>query len=97
MAASKALPKKCSPNTSAAQTAQKECGRSSTSTASKSYIFTKEQIMNNRKLKISDQIKLAAQHIQTKKTAANLAAYIKTHKFMGQICRQHIQMMGGGR
>ena len=53
--------------------------------------------MNNRKLKISDQIKLAAQHIQTKKTAANLAAYIKTHKFMGQICRQHIQMMGGGR
>ena len=53
--------------------------------------------MNNRKLKISDQIKLAAQRIQTKKTAANLAAYIKTHKFMGQICRQHIRMMGGGR
>ena len=53
--------------------------------------------MNNRKLKISDQIKIAMKHIQTKQTAANLAAYVRSHKFIGQIYRQHIEMMGGGR
>jgi len=53
--------------------------------------------MNNRKLKISDQIKIAMKHIQTKQTAANLAAYVRSRKLIGQIYRQHIEMMGGGR
>ena len=53
--------------------------------------------MDKRKLKISEQIKIAMKHIQTKQTAANLAAYIRSHKAIAQISKRHIEMMGGGR
>ena len=53
--------------------------------------------MNNKNMKITEQIKIAMRHIQTKQTAANLAAYVRSHKAIAEISKRHMEMMGGGR
>ena len=53
--------------------------------------------MNNKNMKITEQIKIAMRRIQTKQTAANLAAYVRSHKAIAEISKRHMEMMGGGR